>query len=841
LTDVKNIEIHQAFYGEVNRSHSCITSSIADEKLNSYLTGFSDKPYPIPVGITLSTYYAATVFERYFIFTKTIPDFNASRAGMVFTHALIIDLRHIGNVENLGELFLHFVISIPEKSIFLAPVHYKSEKALTLATNQYPAYIKQSVANLACGRKVAFFGDLDSFVKMITLLWNGLPAPLRKHLVFSVGFNSDDIENKKEPILFFQKHLISRVHYDGSVCDDNELLTEISDGVEQMILGHTKVNKFAEFLDLLNCRLSDFKQLSTAEKAFRLFEKRHVINADDLRQLIRLLGKLSPSSQDGISLKTSLIKKSTRFIIEGEDDNIKALRNIDLSGFYGGEIEFSAAVAYFINAQFTGKLSFNAGIVVELIELSARPVQDSWWYSTVKTEITKAVSLSQSVDNIWIILRYPGSIAASFLPLLRIDQQDILIQHLPSSIEPKQILILKSLLKYKGWYKLYANLSLLIQAPVAAFQEQLRLKEDLDLKEGINLIADKISDQQMLEFNLMHDDHRALTLLTERLVKNPVLLNSLNLQHLRWLVVWENFLQKTDQFALGIIDPSDKAVQLCDLIVEGRLLPQKILSLLSRSNFANLSAYNNRTAFWKSVPNDYKDSFLHATAMGFAGQIAENALSDDKLEPELLKVMRGDQFVSSFLLNRRNNLDSVLSYYQTIDLLSDKFLADFVNYYSGSVSDFTSQRLGNIVLSKPYYITANAVFNRAKNNTGFKIALNIVKPLLNLSIVDRFVYGYLFGENLNEQAVYEVLFEVVKELYKKGPEESGIWQRAGGDDSKLINQNSREENWRQALHLLRHGGGGKNATVKSLLKEINEDFPSNIIIKELRSYFKNKQ
>lgn len=72
----------------------------------------------------------------------------------------------------------------------------------------------------------------------------------------------------------------------------------------------------------------------------------------------------------------------------------------------------------------------------------------------------------------------------------------------------------------------------------------------------------------------------------------------------------------------------------------------------------------------------------------------------------------------------------------------------------------------------------------------------------------------------------------------KGRKDNEIWKRAGGEISKLHNHKSREENWRNALNLLRNGGGGKEISIKSLIKEMIEDHPNNTTLKEIKKYFK---
>lgn len=69
-----------------------------------------------------------------------------------------------------------------------------------------------------------------------------------------------------------------------------------------------------------------------------------------------------------------------------------------------------------------------------------------------------------------------------------------------------------------------------------------------------------------------------------------------------------------------------------------------------------------------------------------------------------------------------------------------------------------------------------------------------------------------------------ILAEKLSSLYEKGPEDSNIWKRAGGNVSLLRNDMNRKSQWYNAIDLLSKGGGG-DISLKSLLTEVRKDFP----------------
>lgn len=64
------------------------------------------------------------------------------------------------------------------------------------------------------------------------------------------------------------------------------------------------------------------------------------------------------------------------------------------------------------------------------------------------------------------------------------------------------------------------------------------------------------------------------------------------------------------------------------------------------------------------------------------------------------------------------------------------------------------------------------------------------------------------------------------ELYPFGPQDQEIWNRAGGDLSRLEFHSTGQAAWHSALRKLKQGGGGRSITFAALLKTALEDFSS---------------
>lgn len=70
------------------------------------------------------------------------------------------------------------------------------------------------------------------------------------------------------------------------------------------------------------------------------------------------------------------------------------------------------------------------------------------------------------------------------------------------------------------------------------------------------------------------------------------------------------------------------------------------------------------------------------------------------------------------------------------------------------------------------------------------------------------------------------LVNLMAELYPSGPKDQDIWQRSGGDLSRLNLTGHGRSQWFSALKILEQGGGGSDISINKLINEVKSDFPN---------------
>lgn len=845
MNNKEHLIINQAFYGEVNSAHGCLCSTIVDADLKAFLTGFSDRPSMLPAGMVMKPYYSAIVHGSYYIFTVTFPDNTTRRRGMVFTHALIIDIDDISSLNNPDILFSYFCKEIPENKTSLEKlaIPFSSLEAGE-REDTFPSFVIESVSELTLGNfPIIVCGNSTLFLKLISFIWTGMPVPFRIKLSFTAGFTTVNLDASKTFIHFEQalKDSLKNQHF---ISTENEHQIKASSVVEKYILTPDSGKEFELFLNELNVELHSWQMLHYCAKAYEDYHKFDRLSNEALRQLIRQLARISPDKKDGEQLKKKVIGELKQRLDYGTDKNVKSLRNLPLAAFQDGEKSISISLDTFFISEFTNVQNFDDANISEAIIISYKTNHYSWWSDTIKDALSTIIRGGNSVniENMWRILVYSEDSLTATLSFFPEDRkyEHLLIKFIPKNIPEDIAEIFAKSIEKRKWALLHAHLLQVYLSAEEAVKQQLFFERRFSLNnfEGADLLVKSLTDADILSLVMDTKDDFFVNEYISRSLAKPSLLVDLDVNIEVWLSIWKGVLEKTNDIEHGIWRPAQKIEELLNRFSLGKSVPIEIIGFIGNSKYADISGLQCRVALWSYLPTGIKEAFLEATANGIIKNISSSGLGSLIIEPELINYMASDKFMTSFLRQYRENINTVLEVYEHIPEVKDSFLADYIKYYPNRLNDVQSACLGDLILSKQFYQSARQVFEKAKSNSSFKVALTKCHSIANLGILDKFWWGGLLGETVSLSSVYVVLTETAIKLYSAGPEDNDIWKRAGGEVSKLHNHKTREENWRNAIGLLKNGGGGKDISTKSLIKEMLVDHHNNPELKQIQKYFK---
>lgn len=768
-----NIIIQQAYYGEVNRAHSCINTTISDSELNSFLIAFTDRPAAVPIGEVLKPYLSGVRYSTYYIFTKTFPDPFASRAGMVFTHALILNLLDIKSINNIDNVLSMLIDDVPTKRTDLSSINPRAFDAAPVLYDKYqPLYIQKAIFAFMNGEvPVLYSGEIESFKIILQLILNYPDVSLRNKLKFRTSFTPSDIEGLDDlTIVSIQREFLQKWPGKNIIKSEDKEIVEISSSLELLFLGHKEGNPFHSFLLELNVGQNELHNIG---KAYELFNDYLALDntedADNLRKNIRTLSIISPSENDGKLIKNKFIDKLDDLVSSNIESNLKALRNIEWGAFHNGEKRARRILSGFVNNELIKKTNSQIESLSETLNVSFNGDVKSWWHDAIqlsfKTTLTENAKFT--FKNIWRLLDFSEETFNNvFLIVLANKRNESnLRENLPENIKKENIEALEKISIKRKWYLLHADVLLKRLQMDKAIVEQLELEKNLDFNAsiGVRYLAGKLDDLDVISLTIQNCDTKLVQISSERILINKLLLESIDLTIHCWVAIWSLSLMETRDISYGLEGKEQKVVDsILDIIVAEIKLPEIIIELLASSVFNDIYSYEMRDKCWDKFPPKFKDLFLKSTSKTTLNKLLLDEIDISAIEKPLLDTISSDSYMTNFLSENKDDIEPVIKIFEIFTNLKDKFLSDYINFYKLPVSDSLSIRLGQIVIENEFTESARTIYDKSQNNNSFVLALEKCQ-----SIVSLHWWESIFGSNINVFTQRPQLNVEPKENYMK--------------------------------------------------------------------------
>ncbi|WP_394992995.1 hypothetical protein [Emticicia sp.] len=746
------ILIQQAYYGEVNKAHACITQSVKDSDLTSFLIAFTDRPAALPPNIELMPYLSGTKYANYYIFTKTFPDNLASRAGMVFTHALILNINDIACINLLEDIFINFIGSVPKIRESLEPITISTaeENFNSQQTELLPKFIQAIISSLIKGvSPILFSGDIDTFEEVLQKIWNFPDVNFRKKIKFRTSFTPSDISEVSDlTIVCIQKEFISKWTGQNVIKSDDDELVSFTSKAEALFLGIVDDNPFNSFLQELNIKNLELSILGQCAGLYDAYTSLITIeNPDTLRQNVRILSKVSPHPNHGEIIKNRFLEKLEVLISTGRDTNLKALRNINWQTFSNGESRISRLVTDFIDTEFKKTTNLQTNILAEILNCSITEEKQVWHFAVYDSfqRICSSVD-TKILLNLWKLIDFSQKTLSELLSFIQFSQESNFTNTIPNKLKLETVEKLEGFANGKKWYLFHSKVLLKYYTISDVLKKQLILEKNLPLKDsvGVKYLVSLLNDREFLKAALLIRDEKLAELVAERVIKNKSVLEELDVANTYWNKIWAFSLEKTRNISFGIENKEKNILNsVFNLINSSIFVEGIIIELIANSSFSDISTYPKRSELWEKIPLKYKDKFLDITAKSILGQFLSNQILFDSIEKEISDKITSDSFMSNFLNTYQNDIDSVIKVFETFSNLKDIFLSDFIKYYKYSITAIISQRLGRLVSHKRFEETAKSIYDKSKYDYTFKNALDECKDLVKITWFDEIFSSHL--------------------------------------------------------------------------------------------------
>ena len=362
-----------------------------------------------------------------------------------------------------------------------------------------------------------------------------------------------------------------------------------------------------------------------------------------------------------------------------------------------------------------------------------------------------------------------------------------------------------------------------------AAQRQVAIDTDPSFGEGLRFALRHTKPAEFVDCALEIEDPRMLRLAGESIAKDPVLLAGADLTALKAQALWREALAIDRKCWQGPSDPAAAFHSILDRLLDSGEADPSLIERLSDTPVADLVTYPRRSKVWSRITGLAFDNLLAATAKGWLRQAANLGVPfvpEHDLQTAILANDECEPMLDALIPNRVGNAIRI------VDALNRYDEQRFLRLVENSISRTTALAspdaagIGRLVLEHRWGHAAAALVAQ------YRSGRLDVKPAL------RACYDMLgFWERLtlpltpvSEWEKWEGFQELASELYPGGPDDGGLWERAGGDDADLPNKGDGRMRWRKAVRNIRNG---KGPTRSALLAKMKKDFPNNGRIRHL--------
>jgi hypothetical protein len=818
--------VHRAIFGDVRGAHNLVAASTGapEPVLSDLASKYTDRL--LPTEVPWIPYTCGFPLRECYVVTRTF-SVKATRSGMVETHAAMVPLQSVDSctLSSLLQLLPNEPRSSPSAPIDTATFDPHADDGLSSMPSGYP-----SVVRLLLEGPVPVWLGQEGFEETVSFLWRNLWSAARRNLRFRVSAELNDLIDWPASLVCTPKGLRANWNEQHFV---DQTATALHDPsmCEAYLLALPAGRELADARARLQFSPASITGLKRLEQYIKMGQ---TDTADSIRAAVRLLNAMAPHAEQMRDEKESVFSKLVHKTIDGTENDVLGLRNLDISGFATAPQGLRHAIAAWLRVRVAE--TSGGTHVAKAILLTNHPWKheaDAALSDAFESWTRKHAALLWHWWSTEPALVTPSEI---LLPKQVGDAERDLASTMPTVVGKDLRDPVLAMSMHRGWYLLHG--AVLVAAPdlttLEKFRRQIEVEAVAQNLSGLQLIADNVEVSEMLSAALELKDARLLTLTGQAAAQVPALMANIDASSSAWRAIWNSYIQAGRQPFEGIAQPTVAAHALMDALLAGSTIPGELLERIASDAQTDLAMYARRRDLWR---------VLEPAVAGKALQIAAHTwlarfLADPTFDPQRLETELQDAVIacwrSSLSLATATSLPSLWDRFSA--LLTE---ADFLNWvatHSEPLTKFEATAIGRLVSQHRWANAAKELAKRLRyGRSDLGAAVHECSSLLGFW--DRW-YVTLFTPQpvVTVDEWWNAWFELSIRLYSRGVEDNNIWTDADGEVSR-VRQGTGREQWGHALDLLRKGGAGGTMTVEGLLHEMRKDFQANSELAQLESIY----
>ena len=814
---VRAMRIEQALYGEYRGGHSLLASS-GDDEVSAAIVQRLDLPDAVPPGVEWSPFLAGFPYKGRYVLSRTFRDTGASRSGMVFSHALLARLDEIVDTPDLRPLLKLFASSDRQRPNVTTVELVPTETPLPHSDE----LIGAAEALVMNGRlPVVRLGHIG-FDDLVVALWARLLPEVRRGFAFRLSFDPRDLVETPMPALVCTPSPMAARWSDYPMVQ-SAASREPASLAAAILSGHKKAAPLLEFMREIGSQPTTFPDLRLAEQAYVLSMGERTVE----RRVgaLRLIEKLSPDPDAGEDGKNVLVRQLCELVPAAGAEDILLLRNLQLSGFPSPSWVWKAVETWVAKNDYRQNQDVEMLSVLEDATSSTAAVEE--WRTAVLDGFATAAGSRKSFFFAafwrWLQVR-PETVATLFhyVPA-EARNEERLVAATPRKLDETAAIALATPALSRGWFRLHGAVLSASCSPSDAARQQVAVDTDPSVLVGLRSALRNANAEEVVECGLEIDDPRMPQLAGEVVAKKPKLLVGVDITGLKAQAIWREALAIDLEAWQGPADPAAAFHLILDRLLDDGEADLSLIALLSDTPVADLGTYPRRPEVWSRVTDVSFNNLVAATTNGWLREASRTEVPfvpEDTLQSAILESDDFDPTVDALIPDRISTIVGIVNTLDGYDEQRFLGLIDNMILRTNSLTASDAEAIGRLILEREW---GNAAVDMVER---YKSGQRNLRPTLRacydmLGLWDRLALGLT---PVSESDKWQALESLAADLYPGGPDDHGLWERAGGNDADLPSKGDGRMRWRKAMRDMRHG---KQPAPSALLPDMMEDFPNN--------------
>ena len=811
------MQVEQALYGEHRGGHSLLASS-GDDEASTGIVQRLDLPDTAPPGVEWSPFLRGFPYRDRYVLARTFHDTGASRGGMVFSHAILVPLDEIVETLDLGPLVRLLATSYRQR-----PEVVKVE--LVLTDTRLPRANDLMGAAEALGedgRLPVVRTGHAGFDDLVIALWAHLLPDIRRDFAFRLSFDPRDLVETPVPALVCTPRAMAARWSDYPVIRA-DTSREPNSLAAALLSGHEKATPFRTFMRDIGAKPETFQDL-------RLLEQAHLFATGEstLERCVRaarLTDKLSPDTDAGKQGKDVLVRHLCELLPAASADQTQLLRNLQLSAFPSPNRVWKALETWVAENSYPRDEDAQVLSVLDDATTSTAAVEE--WQTAVLRGLTFAAASRKSYFPKafwrWFKIR-PETVVAVFRHVPdESGVEDRLTAATPRNLDETAADTLVKPVLSRGWLRMHGAILSAAFDPLDAARGQIAVDTDPSFIEGLRSALRHVNAAELVECAVEIEDPRVSRLAGEAAAKNPGLLTRIDLTAMTGQAVWREALAIDHESWRGPADPAAAFHTLLDCLLDGEEADRTLIDRLSYTPVADLGSYPRRPELWSRIGDVALGNLLAETAKGWLRRAADGRVSSAPEHDLQSAIFENDAFEPTLDALIPKRISTAIRIVNALDRYDEQQFLRFIGRMmlrTTSLEFTDAEGIGHLVLERRWKdAAADLVARYESGRRDLKPTLRACYDMLHIWI--RISLGLV---PVPKAAKWRAFEEVAAELYPAGPDDEGLWERAGGNDADLSSSGNGRIRWRKALWKVRKG---KGPTLSVLLTTMREDFPNN--------------